>query len=92
MPYLIDAGTADETVTAQATVKRITCVGGGSGGTIIITPKGLTARPTITVPAGAPFEEIFTTLPDDQDSLCELPKGSTIAFAGMSAWFVRYSS
>ncbi len=92
MPYNFNAGTADETVTAQASVKRITCVAGGSGGTITITPKGLSALPTITVPAGTPFEEIFTTYPADQDSFAELPKGSTIAFAGMAAWFVRYAS
>lgn len=91
MPYLFDAGTADTTVTAQASVKRFSCLAGGSGGTITITPKGLSALPAITVPAGAAFEEVLTTYPDDQDSLAELPKGSTIAFAGMSTWFVRYA-
>lgn len=93
--YLIRSGTADETVQVPSgrAVKRYSCVASvGTPGTIIITPQGGSALDTITVPAGLSFEDELTTDTNDLDKLVELPGGSTIAFANMASWFVRFSS
>lgn len=91
--YSHDTGTGDATVTVPAgyRVKSYECIAGASGATITITPKGGTAQPAITIPAGAAKEDSFTTNVNDQDSYVELPGGSTIAFAGVVYYLVRYT-
>ena len=85
--YLHDSGTSDttKTVPTDRKVARYSCIAGGSGGTITITPAGGSAQSEITVPASQPFGDEFT------DPRAELGAGSTIAFAGMASWFVRYA-
>ena len=89
--YQHDSGTSDTTVTVPSgrSVKRYACKAGGSGGTITITPKGGSAQTAITVPADKSWSDEFTTAANDIESV-ELPEGSTIAFAGMASWVVRY--
>lgn len=87
--YGHETGTVDATVTATRAVKRYACIAGGSGGTVTITSKGEAAQAAITVPANQPWSDEFTTLPADVDQ-SGLPIGSTIVFAGMTSWFVRY--
>lgn len=91
--YKHTAGTADTSVTVPdgyRAIKRYACLAGGSGGTVTITPLGGSAQTAITVPANQPWSDDFTTLPADPDACVDLPKGSTIAFAGMSTWVVRF--
>jgi ferric-dicitrate binding protein FerR (iron transport regulator) len=90
--YEHSSGTADTTVTVPSgrRVRRYSCLAGGSGGTITITPKGGSAQSVITVPANQPFGDDLATAANDLDYV-ELADGSTIAFAGMASWFVRYA-
>lgn len=81
--------TGTVTVPAGKRVRRYSCVAGTGGGTIIITPFNAGAQPTIIVPEGTPFGDPFST--DPQDSETELPAGSTIAFAGTTTYFVRFT-
>jgi hypothetical protein len=91
--YKHDSGTADTAVTVPEgySVKRYAVLAGVGGGTIIITPKGGSAQPTITVPAEQPWSDEFTTDTPDLDANVSLPAGSVIAFAGMATWVVRYT-
>lgn len=91
--YEHDAGTGDETVTVPSgrAIKKYSAIAGGSGGTITITPKGGSAQPAITVPADRSWQDDFTTDAPDLDANVALPEGSTIAFAGMVSWMVRYT-
>lgn len=91
--YAHDSGTTDpKTVTVPdgKRVKRYACFAGGSGGTVVITPYSGTVQSTITVPASQPFSDDFTTDTTDLDCV-ELPGKSTITFAGMATWFVRFT-
>ena len=93
LPYKHTAGTADTTVEipdGYSAIKRYSCIADSMGGTVTITPKGGSAQDAITVPSNQPWSDEFTTDPHDLDSGIELPKGSTIAFAGMASWVVRF--
>lgn len=91
--YMHTAGTADTTVTVPdgyTAIKSYSCLAGGSGGTVTITPAGGDPLGAITVPASQPWGDEFTTATGDLDANVELPAGSTIAFAGMASWVVRF--
>lgn len=85
------SGTSDATVTVPEgkRVKRLACVAGGSGATITITPRAQSALPTITLPAGVAFQDDLPSVPGDSDT-AEIVAGSTIAFAGISTYYVRW--
>lgn len=85
--YLHHAGTAGTvTVPAGRRVREFTCIGGDSGGTIVITPAGQSAQPTITVPADTPFSVVFDEVSPP------LLAGTTIVFTGTASYYVRYAS
>jgi hypothetical protein len=58
-----------------------------SGGTIVITPAGGSAQPTITLDAGDEFKDDFS---DAAGVGGGLGPGSTIVLTGTSRYFVRY--
>ncbi len=74
------SGTA--TVPAKGLVSSISCVS-TAGGTIVITPNGATALPTITVPAGVAFEIPWLSLLGGG-----LNAGTTIVFASTDSYYV----
>jgi hypothetical protein len=91
--YSHTSGTANTTVEVPAdyrAIKRYWCVGDTGGGTVTITPRAGAAQDAITVPENAPFADEFCTDPADADCAVELPSGSSIAFAGVKAWYVRF--
>jgi len=77
------AGTAaTETVPAGTVATKIRCHS-SAGGTLIITPAGGSALPTITIPNIAAWFEIDL---DPRD--LELGSGATLAFASTDAYYV----
>jgi hypothetical protein len=92
MNYRHDAGTDSPrtyTVPDGLRVRRYSLTAGGGGATVVITPKGGTAQPTITVLANGLFGDEFLTAPNEGDE--ELPGGSTITITGAVAHFMRYT-
>lgn len=69
-------------VTAGQVVTRIRAHS-SAGGTLIITPAGAAALPTIVIPAGAMWLAL-----DFDPQLYELVDGTTLAFAGTDAYYV----
>jgi hypothetical protein len=87
--YQHAAGTAATvTVPAFAQVIGGTCFS-SAGGSLVITPNGPnqtgTAQPTITLPAGVPFDLTWLA------GLGMLGPGSTLSFVGTDSYVVNYN-
>lgn len=90
MMYAHSAGTSGTaTVPAGRVVASYTCIAGGSGGTITITPNGGSAQDAITVPASSSFSCTFD-LDANNTSTAILGENSTIVFAGTDSYLVVY--
>jgi hypothetical protein len=82
--YKYDAGAAGTvTVPAGCVVAAIFCHA-ASAGTMVVTPVGQSALPSVPIPAGATFQDVLT--PSEE----ELITGSTLVFTGTDAYYVRY--
>lgn len=87
--YQHDAGTSGTaTVPGSAHIIGGTCYS-SAGGTLVITPKGANqtgnAQPTITLPAGVPFDLTWLA------GLGMLGPGSTLVFSGTDSYVVQYN-
>lgn len=82
--FSYQAGTAAAvTVPAGAVVSCVRAHNTGGGGTLIITPAGGVALPSIPIPAGAQWLSL-----DFDTGLEELSNGATLVFAGTDAYYV----
>jgi hypothetical protein len=82
--YSVLAGNTDGVVAVPpgACVSSVRCAS-SVGGTLVITPAGGSALPTITIPAGSDWFELnFRT------ELQELVDGATLSFVGTSGYYV----
>lgn len=78
------AGTSGTyTVPAGAYATGLTCYS-AAGGTLVITPVGQGAGPSITIPAGVPFSMAEPLL----GTANQLNAGSTLAFTGTDSYVV----
>lgn len=81
--YQSGTTTATVTVAAGAVVSCIRAHNTSGGATLVITPAGGSALPTITIPAGANWFELNFDVARQ-----ELVDGATLAFTGTDAFFV----
>jgi hypothetical protein len=85
--FTLAAGTAGTvTVAAGEVVTRIRAHA-TSAGTLVITPSGGSALPTIALPAGASWFEM-----DFDEELLELESGSTLVFTSTDSYVVTQRS
>lgn len=82
--YQSGTTTATVTVAAGCVVTQIQAHNTSGGATLVITPNGGTALPTITIPAASNWFVL-----DFDPSVQELVDGATLAFTGTDAFFVR---
>jgi hypothetical protein len=84
--FSLAAGSAATvTVPAGCAVRRVRAHNTSGGGTLVITPSGGSALPTITIPAAASWLEL-----DFDTSLEELVDGATLVFASTDAYLVTF--